>query len=286
LAKLSIEAIERIADARRLAEAKLKEALSAVTDSEDVEECLPAFRAFASALFDAEAVELVAFCEDDTAFRATLEVVVAPRIVEAILPDRGLDMTWADMPDGLKRLSIAQDSDTGLLWEEGPDGTRKQARPEACGFYAHHGEWENFAPARVWFRLRFPTDRATVRAVLTQTLQQRVVYWAGRHRSQTRLAEAQGRFAPAETPAKGSKPSDAQFPKRASWLKKRLAERGWDKHTLKRYGGPEHRTTQKILDGLAVQENVLERVIAGLQSKPTHKGRTLPAVAESDIPND
>jgi hypothetical protein len=79
---------------------------------------------------------------------------------------------------------------------------------------------------------------------------------------------------------------EPKFPSRAEWLKARLAEREWSKHDLQRGGGPEHRTTQKVLDGFDVQLDVLRKVILGLQSKPTHRGRNLPAVSESDIPND
>lgn len=83
-------------------------------------------------------------------------------------------------------------------------------------------------------------------------------------------------------------PNDSvpQFPKRASWLKAKLAEREWSKHDLQGHSGPEHRTTKKILDGCDVQEGVLRRVIGGLSSKPTHKGRTLPQVEYSEIPNN
>jgi hypothetical protein len=77
-----------------------------------------------------------------------------------------------------------------------------------------------------------------------------------------------------------------RFTRRAVWLKAKLAEREWSKHDLRRYGGPEHRTTQKILEGLDVQMDVLRKAITGLQSKPIHKGRHLPQVSESDIPND
>src|SRR5262249_55664477 len=80
--------------------------------------------------------------------------------------------------------------------------------------------------------------------------------------------------------------SVSQFSNRAAWLKDRLAERGWNKHDLQRYNAPEHRTTQKILNGLSVQDGSLQKVIVGLNSKLTHKKRTLRPVTESDIPND
>lgn len=56
----------------------------------------------------------------------------------------------------------------------------------------------------------------------------------------------------------------APFPNRASWLKARLRERKWNKHDLGRHGGPEHRTTQKILDGLPVRDDQLQKVAGAL----------------------
>lgn len=55
-----------------------------------------------------------------------------------------------------------------------------------------------------------------------------------------------------------------ELPKRAAWLKDRLKERSWNKHDLARCGGPDHKTTQKILDGFPVREDVLQKVADGL----------------------
>ena len=57
------------------------------------------------------------------------------------------------------------------------------------------------------------------------------------------------------------------FPKRAAWLAERLHERSWNKHDLSRERGPDHKTVQKILDGLAVREDVLDKVANGLSAK-------------------
>jgi hypothetical protein len=57
------------------------------------------------------------------------------------------------------------------------------------------------------------------------------------------------------------------FPARAAWLKDRLRERSWNKHDLSSHGGPDHKTVQKILDGLSVREDVLEKVAKGLSMK-------------------
>lgn len=59
----------------------------------------------------------------------------------------------------------------------------------------------------------------------------------------------------------------APFPIRATWLADRLYERGWDKHELQRHRGPDHKTTQKVLDGLAVGTSVLEKIAAALSMK-------------------
>ena len=76
------------------------------------------------------------------------------------------------------------------------------------------------------------------------------------------------------------------FPNRAAWLAAKLAERGWSKHDLQENNGPEHRTTQKILEGSGVQENVLLKVVSGLSQKARLRGQPLSPVALSDIPND
>jgi hypothetical protein len=45
-----------------------------------------------------------------------------------------------------------------------------------------------------------------------------------------------------------------------------LDERGWDKYDLADYGGPNHRTTEKVLAGLAVREDVLPKIAEGLSA--------------------
>jgi hypothetical protein len=72
------------------------------------------------------------------------------------------------------------------------------------------------------------------------------------------------------------------FPERASWLAERLHERGWDTHELSRQRGPDHKTTQKILDGQDVREDVLEKVANALSKAPAW--RKLPLVTLLDIP--
>jgi hypothetical protein len=57
-----------------------------------------------------------------------------------------------------------------------------------------------------------------------------------------------------------------QFPERAVWLQAQLTRLGWNKHMLARYGGPDHKSTQKVLDGLAVAESVLAKIAEGLSA--------------------
>ena len=74
---------------------------------------------------------------------------------------------------------------------------------------------------------------------------------------------------------------DQQYPNRAAWLQSKLDERKWDKNTLEQFHGPEHRTTQKILEGKSVGGGPLRKLIAGLNGH-TRAIR----VKFQDIPND
>ena len=194
MADLPNESIRRIADRRRDAESELKKATSAVAENDAVVAYLPAITSFASALFDAEAGELLAVCEDAEAFETALENEVAPRIIEGVLPDRSLNRVRERGTEEVKWLSVEYEVKTGLLFEDGDDGTCRLAGAYTLGLFAPHGAWENFMPKRVQFSLRLPNNNATVRAVLTQALQQRTDYWAGRFQVR---ATACGRGAPA-----------------------------------------------------------------------------------------
>jgi hypothetical protein len=196
---------------------------------------------------------------------------------------------------------------TGLYYEERANGTRTLARDEILAAVGQHGDWERFSSPCVRYEVRRSREaKALVRAALEQELDMRAAYWPGHatrppadtryipavpaeHPTAKPMPQWQAEPAPAAPAAAATEPlvaSVPKFPHRAKWLENRLAERGWDKHDLQRHGGPEHRTTQKILNGSNVQDDVLRRVINGLQSKPNHKGRALPAVKESDIPRD
>jgi hypothetical protein len=71
------------------------------------------------------------------------------------------------------------------------------------------------------------------------------------------------------------------FPKRAAWLRERLAERKWNERILEQCGGPEHRTTQKILNAFSVGDAPLHKVVDALSNSKAH-----PTVTFQDIPQD
>ena len=83
-----------------------------------------------------------------------------------------------------------------------------------------------------------------------------------------------------DQPAAKAKPNP-EFPNRAAWLAKRLLERAWNPHDVQRHGqgGPDHKTVQKILDGLPVREDVPEKVAIALSKK-------FGEVKLTDIPTD
>jgi hypothetical protein len=247
--------------------------MARVSVSERVESYLPAWREYAGALFNARADERL---EASGRLESGWVAEAKSLIVEEILPNASLARAALtdNMIDGI---SIVWDVTTGLYYEERRDGMRTLARDEILAPFGRHGDWERLSPRCVRYELRRSKEaRALVRAALEQELEMRAAYWLGRA-----MRSPSGNASRAAAVA-----SVPEFPNRAKWLRDRLAEREFNKHDLRKHGGPEHRTTQKILDGLAVQEDIHRKVIAGLQSKRTHKGLTLPAVKESDIPND
>src|SRR5262249_39199790 len=123
--------------------------------------------------------ELRAFSADPDTFRKTLEHEVAPRIIERIFPDRGLDVVRARRKDGDERPSIELHMGGNLICEVGLDGKLKPPSSYTTGIFAPHGDWENFMPATVRFALRWPGINEKVRAVLSQALQKLVDYWVG-----------------------------------------------------------------------------------------------------------
>jgi hypothetical protein len=72
---------------------------------------------------------------------------------------------------------------------------------------------------------------------------------------------------PPPVAAKNRKEPISLFPKRASWLKERLLERGWSNSDPAKYRGPDRKTIEKILRGEAVRNDVLEKLADALSGK-------------------
>jgi hypothetical protein len=62
-------------------------------------------------------------------------------------------------------------------------------------------------------------------------------------------------------------PGTTPYPKRAAWLQNELALREWNVHTFQAQGGPDWKTSRKILDGLSISRSVLEKAAAALSTK-------------------
>ena len=59
----------------------------------------------------------------------------------------------------------------------------------------------------------------------------------------------------------------APYPKRAAWFQEELALRQWSVHDLQAQGGPDWKTSRKILDGLSVSRGVIEKTASALSKK-------------------
>jgi hypothetical protein len=62
-------------------------------------------------------------------------------------------------------------------------------------------------------------------------------------------------------------PGTAPYPKRAAWFENELALREWSVHELQGQGGPDWKTSRKILCGLQVSRVVLEKTAVALSKK-------------------
>jgi hypothetical protein len=108
-------------------------------------------------------------------------------------------------------------------------------------------------------------------------------------KAQTLLQEflsLQARESEATQNDRGEGPTEARaaFPIRAQWLKACLSERNWNMASFHAKGGPDRKTTRKILRGDAVSESTLERVAQALSK--SHRNPPLPPISRSDIPNE
>jgi hypothetical protein len=74
---------------------------------------------------------------------------------------------------------------------------------------------------------------------------------------------------PVGTPPRSSPATQEQLRKREAWLTRELERRGMNPTSLRTAGGPDRKTTLKILSGVAVTENVLRRIAAALNVNRT-----------------
>ena len=72
------------------------------------------------------------------------------------------------------------------------------------------------------------------------------------------------------------------FPRRAVWTRARLRERGWDHNDPQRHSGPDRKTMLKILTGLAVKEETIDKLVTSL-NKQKIDGVTIKLL---EVPND
>jgi len=172
-----------LADCRRKAEEQLKTDLAALAGSDDYKTYLPAFGDFASALFDAEAGPALGDWDTVDSYRSFLQTDLALRIIEGILPDRGVAKVRSKWSPEIAALSIEQHMESEIIWECRPDGSRVPARAEIQAAYAQHGDWEALAPKSVRWNLRFPPASADVRETIRQLLERRMFTWLDRFSS-------------------------------------------------------------------------------------------------------
>ncbi len=71
------------------------------------------------------------------------------------------------------------------------------------------------------------------------------------------------------------------FPNRANWLKNELQKRNWSNPAFNRKGGPDAKTTKKMLGGFEVRAGILYLVVTGLNNQ-----KKLPPINCSDIPGN
>src|ERR1019366_6463257 len=138
------DAVKRIGDARRQAESDLKASLLLIW-GEDITPYLRAFTSLAIALYDAEAEEVVELCNESASLEGLLREVAA-RIIESILPDRGLKKVRDSRPENADELSIIREVGSRVIYEEKSGGETRPAGEYVQGIFARHGYWERFMP--------------------------------------------------------------------------------------------------------------------------------------------
>jgi hypothetical protein len=146
---LPAAAIERIAEARRQAEAALSRALARLPASERVEPYLLCWREYTGRLLDAAVGELFEASGGESGSLAKVKA----SIVEEILPDASLARA-ALTDDMIEGISIVWDMESGVYFEERWDGTRTLARDKILAAFGPHGGWERLSPACIRYELR------------------------------------------------------------------------------------------------------------------------------------
>jgi hypothetical protein len=83
--------------------------------------------------------------------------------------------------------------------------------------------------------------------------------------------ETEGRSRPIPTtgptapePKRTSRNLEQRFPNRARWLRDRLRERGWSTNKPSGFGGPDHKTIKRILEGQPVQDGTIDKLLVAL----------------------
>ena len=77
-----------------------------------------------------------------------------------------------------------------------------------------------------------------------------------------------------EGPAEPAEPkvlASPAYSTRAKWLQDRLRERAWDRNHPRGFGGPDRKTVQRMLDGLAVSPDSLRKLVIALNKNKIGK---------------
>jgi hypothetical protein len=256
--ELSLEAAARIDHQEREAAEVLKRAVANNLETwqasypcpnpQSISEWVSPFAEFAKRLFDARMTEWsrVVTTRQELEARMTRE---ADAIVSQIRPDSRC------MSEALRR----------------PKQSSIEINTSDVQF-GRYGDFEKFTePAAFALLTRADPWNAQVRMEIRNHLDQCKLDWRMRMQAAalgqidapvTKLDARQYRTRPAQ-------PTEAerQFSNRATWLNERLRERSWNKHDLQRHRGPHHKTIQKVLNGLPVREEVLEKLAEALSKR-------------------
>lgn len=92
-------------------------------------------------------------------------------------------------------------------------------------------------------------------------------YWKAMAMKALRESEATGQTVGASGESTVRTRSQSSRSRRADWLRERLRERAWDKNDLARFGGPDRKTVQRVLDGFRVREDIVEKIATALSKK-------------------